>query len=295
MHNIFQIHDITKTKEDAISYLQEKGLLHLHRYCSNGHKMNLHISAREDRWRCMKSTCRSQVQLKSGTWLQGSHISYQQVCLFIYAWSHEMASIDFCMRELEFGSVETAVDWNHYLREVCAEKLLRNQAFIGGDGMHVEIDESLFVRRKGNVGHRVNTQWVFGGICRETKACFLYAVPDRTENTLLPIINYSIKANTTIISDCMRSYTNISTIPNRNYTHVTVNHSQNFVDPNTRACTNTVESMWCKAKVRNKRHWGTHKSMLDSYLCEFMWRQRFAGNDPYEAILNDIVESNPLQ
>lgn len=65
-------------------------------------------------------------------------------------------------------SDETVVDWNCYLREVCAEKLMMERVCIGGDGMHVEVDESLFVLRKFNVGRAVRQQWVFGGVCRET-------------------------------------------------------------------------------------------------------------------------------
>ena len=36
--------------------------------------------------------------------------------------------------------------------------------------------------------------------------------------------------------------------------------------------------------------------MLDSYLCEFMWRRSIDPNiDPFEAILTDFVRYNPLQ
>jgi transposase-like protein len=205
-----------------------------------------------------------------------------------------MTSISFTMRELEIGSCETVVDWNHYIREVCAMKLLRNPVRIGGEGMHVEIDESMFVRRKYNVGRKVNQQWVFGGICRETGECFLHTVSDRSADTLIPIIAESIKPGTTIISDEWRSYKGIASIEDRNYRHVTVNHSENFVDPVTAACTNRVESMWGKAKQRNKKHWGTHRHMIESYLCEFMWRSRYGGTDPFKSILRDIAEVNPL-
>ena len=164
---------------------------------------------------------------------------------------------------------------------------------IGGEGLHVEIDESLFVRRKYNVGHAVNQQWVFGGICRETHECFMFAVPDRSSETLLEIIASSIKSKTTIISDEWRGYRGIENIPERDYRHLTVNHSVNYVDPKSGACTNTIESMWGKAKVRNKRHWGTSSNMIESYLFEFMWRMRFGGDDPFLSIIRDINEVFP--
>ena len=54
----------------------------------------------------------------------------------------------------------------------------------------VEIDESLglVARRKYNRGHRVPERWVFGGVDPETNIGFLQIVPDRSANSLLPII-----------------------------------------------------------------------------------------------------------
>jgi len=165
---------------------------------------------------------------------------------------HQLTSFEFCERELGIGSPETVVDWNNSLREVCATKILNNPVEVGGPGTHVEIDESMFVRRKGNVGRLVREQWVFGGICRETRQCFLVAVPDRKKETLFGEICRFIKPQTVIISDCWPGYVGIHEIPGKFYKHLTVNHSQNFVDPDTGADTNLVENMWGRAKVGNR-------------------------------------------
>ena len=78
-------------------------------------------------------------------------------------------------------------------------------------------------------------------------------------------------------------------------THFTVNHCRNFVDPVTGACTNRVEGMWSVAKSKHRRRWGVSRAMIDSYMCEFMWRARWGGNDPFSAIMNDIALLNPPQ
>ena len=69
---------------------------------------------------------------------------------------------------------------------------------IGGEGLTVEIDESKFGKRKYNKGKRVEGQWVFGGICRETGDFFTVPVERRDADTLLPIIKDHILPGTTI-------------------------------------------------------------------------------------------------
>ena len=81
-------------------------------------------------------------------------------------------------------------------------------------------------------------QWVFGAICRETRECFIVWAPDRSANTLMPIIQEKIKLETKIISDRWRAY---NQIVDSSYKHFTVNHKYNFVDPITGAHTQTIE------------------------------------------------------
>ena len=115
----------------------------------------------------------------------------------------------------------TVVDWNNYLREVCAADLLRNPIVIGGPNTTVEIDEILFCRCKNHQGRVLPQQWVFGGISREMRECFMYAVPNRSATTLMPIIQNSILPGTTVMSDLWRAYGGINAM---GFNHFTVNH-----------------------------------------------------------------------
>ena len=99
----------------------------------------------------------------------------------------------------------------------------------------------------------------------------MYTVPDWRAATLLPIIQGSIRPGTTIMPDMLAAYGDIQAM---GYAHLTVNHTYEFVDPITGAHTQNVENSWKNAKQSNKKRNGTHRSMLDSYLCEWMWRQR---------------------
>ena len=114
---------------------------------------------------------------------------------------HETSSRD------KTTSSETVVDWYNYCREVCAEIISRHHTGrIGGPDKIVEIDESKFGRRKYHRGRVVEGQWVFGGICRETKECFVVPVNSRDKATPLPIIQDRILPGTCVMSDLWRAY-----------------------------------------------------------------------------------------
>jgi len=79
-------------------------------------------------------------------------------------------------------------------------------------------------------------------------------VPNRKESTLIPIIKRWIKPGTIIHSDCWKAYSKLSAL---GYTHVTVNHSKEFVNKESAACTNSIESDWRHAKLQMPSY-GTH-------------------------------------
>lgn len=197
---------------------------------------------------------------------------------FTYWWCRD---VDQMQIKHELGlSSSTAVDWDSFCREICEIFLLENSEMVGGEGIVVQIDESKFGKRKYHRGHRVDGQWVFGGIEEGSRKCFMVAVEQRDEVTLLPIIQKFIKPGSIIVSDCWKAYINLE---KHGYTHKTVNHSKEYVNSDGDH-TNKIEGHWRQAKVKLPR-FGIRKEYFSSYLAEFMWRYINKDKDIFELFL----------
>jgi len=283
--NLFSL---PNTEVKAIEKLQEWGILPKRRVCLNGHEMKLCVG-NDVRWRCTTRSCTASVRMRVGNWLEGSRIPFVTIIRFVYCWAWELTSVNFCERELGIDK-DTTCDWSNYLRCVCVTHLTsKPQSAIGGEGMVVEIDESLFTKRKSNAGRVLPPRWIFGGLCRESKECFLVEVPDRSAKTLLACIKDHIVPGSTIISDCWKGYKSAE-LEAAGYEHLRVNHTYNFIDPDSGAHTQHVERMWGSAKWRNKKQRGTARHLLDSYLTEFICRQEAKSEDFFEWIIKRIAE-----
>ena len=126
---------------------------------------------------------------------------------------------------------------------------------------------------KNNRGSALGIQqvWLFGLVERgKDGRCILMVVPNRKAETLLSIIHQVVEPGTTIIHDKWSSYNKIKDL---GYTSLSVNHSYNFVDPETGAHTNKIEGLWNQFKRKFKEMNGCDRVSLQSYIIEFMWRQ----------------------
>ncbi|PIK45347.1 hypothetical protein BSL78_17768 [Apostichopus japonicus] len=141
---------------------------------------------------------------------------------------------------------------------------------IGGSGIHVEIDESKFgngsiigEESKTDSGFLEAERWKKGKMlwCQLRKGMrppFLHSgreveegqnvmvpVEKRDETTLLTLIKKWIRPGSIIHSNCWKAYDCLS---KEGYTHLKVNHSVEFVNAETGACTNHIENEWLHAK-----------------------------------------------
>ena len=149
--NFLGLSNLVHDKASSVLFLQQRGLLHQVRNCQNGHYMILRLRDNGDRWRCRIRGCRSEVGLRRDTWFEGSRVPFRRIILFIYSWSREYSSGIFMQHEIGFNK-NTTVDFNMYMREICAMDLLANPVLAGGPNTIVEVDESLFTRHQNHQG-----------------------------------------------------------------------------------------------------------------------------------------------
>lgn len=226
------------------------------------------------------------VSIRQNTWIEDSNLDLETIVHMLYLWSQGFSAAEM-EHELRL-SKRTLIEWNAYLRDVAMFKCMRSSVQIGGNGVEVEIDESKFGKRKYHRGKRVEGKWVFGG--RETydkSKIFMVAVHNRKACTLLPIIEKYIAKGSIIHSDCWKAYNQLGRI---GYTHITVNHSKEFLDPASAACTNRIECEWRNAKASMPKY-GVHKGLHDGYLAQFMWHRRYYDTDKFLAIIAHCNEA----
>lgn len=111
----------------------------------------------------------------------------------------------------------------------------------------------------------------------------------RNRRTLHAIVARIIYPGTTVVTDKWKGYDGPWTVHDELghmvLNHLTVNHSENFVDPETGAHTQKIESAWTALKQDLlKRGKGTSKTLLSSHLTWYWWNSingRTRCRDPF--------------
>merc|ERR1719285_24073 len=118
---------------------------------------------------------------------------------------------------------------------------------VGGYNQTIEIDESMFGKRKYHKGRISGRRqcWVLGGVVRETGEMFIDICPNnlRDKPTLERMILNRVRRGTTIITDGWASYVGLTEL-GMDYKHLVVNHSKHFKDPITGVHSNEIEGRW---------------------------------------------------
>ena len=145
----------------------------------------------------------------------------------------------------------------------------------------IEVDESLFGRRhKSKQGQRKGIkQWVFGIGGRKSGVVIAYLVPNRSRNTLLPLIFRHTDSSNIIVHDDWSAYRALSEYGRK---HITVVHSREF-KRTVSICrageieslpghTNKVEGVWAQMKKYFRARNGVPLRAFQAHLTEILFR-----------------------
>ncbi len=227
------------------------------------------------KWRCRNKSCEkysTSVSIRKKSFFGKSKITLMQ-CTY---GENIHVSVQTASNLIGIGEKAT-IDAFNFFRQICGAYLEENSIRLGGVSQIVEIDESCCSHKVKHHRGRgpLESVWVFGIIQRNSNTRgigYLEIVKKRDAGTLLPIIENIVVPGTTIHSDEWKAYNRIQDM---GYVHRTVCHKCYFCDPETRVHINGIESYWNKCQSAIKTMRGCRRSMLQSYLNEFMWRDRF--------------------
>ncbi|KAG0438478.1 hypothetical protein DMUE_3065 [Dictyocoela muelleri] len=192
-------------------------------------------------------------------------------------------------RELNVSRA-TVSDYCDQIRDIISEHMVTTNVKIGGYRGNsttkiVEIDESLFFKRKYNRGRLVEGQWYVGGVERGTNRSFIVPVFDRSAETMARIIMNNVLPGSTIITDQWRAYERaLRNMPD--FQHRSVNHCINFVDPfDSTIHTQSIEGLWSLAKKYLDDKRGISQDQHEEFLIQFVWEHGILEEKRFNTLL----------
>ena len=224
----------------ALEKLMSVGALRETQVCVCGAKMECINNEKKKTFRCNRNNCKAEVSLRIGSVFHESSKQCRQIMRFARCWV-KRESRDEAVKSTLFNPEKITTWYQRFdmlvfqSKEECAQR-------IGGNEIIVEVDEMKLGKRKYNRGHRVEGAWVVNGVERTSKRrVFSVHVERRDAETLRRVISDHVEQKSRVITDCWRGYIGID--KTCNVEHLTVNHSKEFKNSETGACTNTVKGI----------------------------------------------------
>jgi hypothetical protein len=209
-------------------------------------------------------------------------LSLKDCLLILLEWCKSGSNFGACMEADVVPS--TVTRWYQKLNDLVFEKISESifDDQIGGPGLVVEIDETLLVKNKYYRGRILQNQvWAIGAVVRgQANTFFVEIVEDRSRNTIVGLIRRKIAPQSVIVTDSWRGYLNIENIcSDLGYSHFKVNHSENFIDPQTGQNTQTIEGMWSVIKRQLRKEGSNHGDLVNILKKVYMGRFKITNRE----------------
>ncbi|XP_014778708.1 uncharacterized protein LOC106875185 [Octopus bimaculoides] len=282
------------SKDYFVQYLQENKLISQDKRCSCRNEMSVLPFQRATdgvTWRCRK--CKKTVSIRKNTFLERSQLPVFKIFSIILDFICEMpVSSSMSMNNV---SKCTAIQWYQYCREICSKILIRNRKKLGGPNHVVEVKKCLMFKDNNQVEHVEQSFWVVGFYDNTQKIGYMQHIPDTKAETVEAVIMENVVQGSIIFTDEWASYRELQRL---GYIHNTVDHSRNFVDPESGATTNHVEAYCSRIKSKLKYKSGSSGNMRWLHVEEAVYREFYHMKcdkswENYKTFINHIAEIYP--
>lgn len=296
--NYFEfIQKFYRDNEASIAYLRDHGVLPLEVICPRC-KTPCHYRAERHTWYCGKykkiaktkrrKQCPYSASDFNGSFLSGARIEPYKVMCFANHWLSKQWDYQTVSQCLGI-SLATGTAWQKYCSEV-TEHWLDNQEPIGGPGIVVDIDETLFGKMKYEKGKSLSQIWVFGGVERGSKNYFIVPLEEPVSQNLMSLIQKYILPGTVIVSNRWNAY---NSIKDYDYVHQVINHSGDSIDEeNAEAHTKNVELLW-----RDIKEWtpgpGNRLQFYKQYLARLLFVQQHTFSTVNHYFFREVARMYP--
>lgn len=269
-----------------IQHMFNKNLLKQDQKCCNEIMSMIVVKDKGDGYIFRCKLCKKKRSIRSGSFFSQYKLPLGVIMKAIISWSEECLQKDV----IRTTSISKATVQNIYkeLRRICLTAMEQVER-LGSNDSIVQIDECLLTKRKYNVGRMPCQKWIFGAIDSVSKDFIIKHIDNRTRESLRGVIIDTIREDSNVHSDQFRTYMYL--FPSLPYNHSSVNHSRNYVDPETGVNTNLIENLWMRLRLTLRRRFMRNFENLDEYLAEFSWRKRLE-SDPeriFVEILNQMI------
>lgn len=220
------------------------------------------------RYKCYR--CRSQFGVKVGTIFHKSPLSLRKWFVAIYLVTAHKKGISSCQlaRDLDITQktawfvLQRIRESYNNIAEKFTDTIEIDETYIGGKEKNKHANKRLENTRGGH------TKTPVLGILERNGKVFAVPIKDRKAKTIIPIMEDTVKAGSTIYTDEFKGYISLS----KNYNHEFVNHSASeYVNGNVH--TNGIENFWSLLKrgIDGIYHHVSDKH-LKRYVNEFTFR-----------------------
>ncbi|KCZ80795.1 hypothetical protein H312_01802 [Anncaliia algerae PRA339] len=263
-------------EKELLDYLISEKLIKKELHCFEcGVSMSLVIFNRSiDKysWRCMKKCCKSYkryTSIRKESFFDNFNIRLKDILIIILKYSCKQQRHQIVLGvDVTYNTIKKVLN---RLTNLMPETDFKNNKLVG-PGVLIQVDETMLnfkVRsHRGRSPRNKTDSLCIVEVKDKITRAYAIIIPNKKQETLVPIICDQVASNSIIWTDEHKSY---SKLRNYNFVHGTVCHKYQFIDKGTNVNTQAVESFNNLIKLEIKKRKGVKTEDRESFLKEFLF------------------------